>query len=80
MLEQQNSFIVRRIEGRSRLVIQSCVCDQEGRILSWETGIEEVGFEVFPERCNRGSVSYLKGEGVPRNWGIVSERIKKVFE
>ena len=35
--------------------------------------IKEVGFEVFPERCDRGAISYLEGEGVPENWGIVTE-------
>ena len=37
--------------------------------------IKEMGFEVFPERCDRGAISYLEGEGVPENWGIVTERI-----
>ena len=44
-----------------------------------ETRIEEVGFEVFPERCDRGTVSYLEGERVPKNWGVVTERIREVF-
>ena len=57
-----------------------CGYDQEGRILSWDTGVEDVGFEVFPERCDRGAISYLEGERVPKNWGIVSERIRKVFD
>ena len=61
-------------------MIQSCGCDQEGRRLSWETGIKEVGFEVFPERCDRGTISYLEGQGVPKNWSIVTERIGKVFD
>ena len=56
------SFIIRRVEKLSRSVIWSCGSDQEGR--SWETGIEEVGFEVLPERCNKGAISYLEGEGV----------------
>ena len=30
--------------------------------LSWETRVEEVGFEVFPKRCDRGTASYLEGE------------------
>ena len=38
-----------------------------GRKLSWETRIEEVGFEVFPERCDRWAISYLEGERVPKN-------------
>ena len=35
------------------------------RRLSWDTGIEKVGFEVFLERCDRWTVSYLEGESVP---------------
>ena len=61
-------------------VIGSCGCDQEGRTLSWETRIKEVGFEEFPERCNRGAISYLEGEGVPENQGIVTERIGEKFD
>ena len=30
--------------------------------LSWESRVEEVGVEVLPKRCNRGTVSYMKGE------------------
>ena len=56
-------------------MIQSYGCDQEERKLSWETGVEEVGFKVFPDLCNRGAISYLEGERVPQNWGIVTERI-----
>ena len=44
--------------------------------LSWETGIKEVGFEVFPERCNRGAISYLEGEGV----NIYKQRLKNNLE
>ena len=69
-----------KVKGRSRSVIQSCGCDQEGRKLSWKTRIKEVGFEVFPERCDRGAISYLEGEGVPENWGIVTERIGEMFD
>ena len=39
-----------------------------------------MGFEVLPKRCNRGTVSYMKGERVPKDWGIVTEGIKKVFD
>ena len=70
-------IIIWRVEGCSRSVIRSCGCDQEGRKLSWEAGIKEVGFEVFPETCNRGAISYLEGGRVPKNWGIVTERIGK---
>ena len=45
------------------------MCDQKGRKLSWETGVELVGFEVFPEGCDRGAISYMEGEGVPKNRG-----------
>ena len=61
-------------------MVRSCGCDQEGRRLSFETGAEEVGFGVFPKRCNRGAISYLEGKSVPTNWGIVTEGIKKVFD
>ena len=73
-------IIIGRVEGRSRSVIQDCGCDQEGRKLSWETRAEEVGFEVLPTRCNRGTVSYMKGEKVPKDWNIVTEGIRKVFD
>ena len=76
MLASQKSFIIRRVEGCSRSIIRSCGCGQEGRRLSWETGIKEVGSEVFPERCDRGAISYLEGEGVHKNWGVVTERIR----
>ena len=76
----QKSLIVRRVEGCSRSVTRGCGCDQEGRKLSWETGIEEMGFEMFPERCDRGNISYLEGEGVPKNLGLVTEGIRKVFD
>ena len=35
---------------------------------------------MFPERCNGGAISYLEGEGVPNNQGIVTERIVKVVD
>ena len=59
---------------------QNCGCDQEGRRLSWEIRVEEVGFEVFPKRCNRGTVSYMKGERVPKDRGIVTEGIREVLD
>ena len=39
-----------------------------------------MSFKVFPERCDRGAISYLEGERVPKNWGVVTERIRKVFD
>ena len=39
-------------------------------------GIVKMGFEVFPERCDRGKVSYLEGERVPKNGGVVTKRIR----
>ena len=38
-----------------------------------------MGYEVFPERYDRGAISYLEGEGVPKNRGIVTERIGEKF-
>ena len=61
-------------------MIQDYGCGQEGRKLSWETRAEEVGFEVLPKRCNRGAVSNMKGERVPKDRGIVTERIREVFD
>ena len=43
------------------------------------TRVEKVRFEVFPERCYRGTVSHLKEERVPKNWGVVTKRIREVF-
>ena len=45
-------------------MIVSYACDQKGRRLSWETGVEQVDFKVFPEGCDRGAFSYLEGETV----------------
>ena len=78
MLVKQTSFIIGRGEGHLGSVVQNFGCDQEGRRLSWETRVEEVGFEVCPKRYNRGTVSYLEGERVPKNWDIVTERIREV--
>ena len=39
-----------------------------------------MGFEVLPKRCNRRTVSYMKGERVPKDWDIVTEGIRKVFD
>ena len=32
---------------------------------------------MFPEGGDRGAISYLEGERVPKNRGIVTERIRK---
>ena len=38
-------------------------------------------FEVFPERCYRGTISYLEGERVTKSRGIVTERIaEKIYK
>ena len=34
-----------------------------------------MSFQVFPEGCDRGTVSYLEGERVPNNWRIETKRI-----
>ena len=39
-------------------------CDQKGRKLSWENGVEQMGFEVFPEGCDRGAISYWMDSSV----------------
>ena len=39
-----------------------------------------MGFEVFPERCDRGAISYLEWERVPKIQGIVTERIGEKFD
>ena len=28
---------------------------------------------MFSERCDRGAISYLEGERVPKNWCLVTE-------
>ena len=35
---------------------------------------------MFPERCDRGAISCFEGEGVPKNRGIVTERIGENFD
>ena len=34
-----------------------------------------MNFEVFPEGCDRWTVSYLERERVPKNWGKVTESV-----
>ena len=55
-------------------------CDQERRKLSRETRAEEVGFEVLTKKCNRWTVSHMKRERVPKDWGVVAEGIRKEFD
>ena len=47
--------------------------------LSWETRAEEVSFKVLPKRCNRGTISYMERERVPKGRGIVTKGVRKVF-
>ena len=35
---------------------------------------------MLPKRCNRGTISYMKRERVPKDWRIVTEGIRKVFD
>ena len=35
---------------------------------------------MFPVRCDRGAISYLEGERVSKNRGIVTERIGENFD
>ena len=57
----KQNYYHREVEGRSRLVIQDCE-----EKLSWEARAEEVSFQVLPKRCNRGTISYMKRERVPK--------------
>ena len=77
-LIKQNHYHM-EVKGRSRSVIQDW--DVTGREvnLSWEARAEEVSFEVLPKRCNRGTISYMERERVSKGRGIVTERIRKVF-
>ena len=47
--------------------------------LSWEARAEEMSYEVIPERSNRGTISYMERERVPKDRGIVTEGIRNVF-
>ena len=44
--------------------------------LSWEARAEEVSFEVLPKICNRGTISYMESERVPKARGRVTEGIR----
>ena len=74
-----NIFVIRIVEGQSGSVIRSYECDQNGRRLGGEPGVKQVSFQVGPEGCDRGNISYMEGESVSKNRGIVTERIRKVF-
>ena len=60
-------------------MIQSFGCDQQGRILIWETGVKEVGFVMFSEIYHTGAISFRKEKEFLRTGGILIERIRKVF-
>ena len=51
----------------------------QGKETRWGTGVKRVSFQVFPEGCDRGTVSYLEGGRVPKSRSIVAERIEKCF-
>ena len=64
-LIKQNHYHM-EVEGHSRSVTRIVgVTGREGR-LSWEARDEEVSFEVLPKRCNRGTISYMERERVPK--------------
>ena len=47
-----------------------------GRRLGGKTGVKQVSFQMFHGGCDRGTVSHLEGERVPKNRDILhSERI-----
>ena len=54
------------------MVIRTCGCDQKREKLS---GIEQQSFQVLPEGCDRGAISYLEGERVPKSRWIMTEGI-----
>ena len=35
---------------------------------------------MLPKRCSRGTVSFMKGERVPKDWGMMTEGIRKAFD
>ena len=72
-----DTLVIRIVEGQLRSVIRSFGCDQKGRRLGRETGVKQVSFQVFPEACDRWTISYLEGESFPKNRGIVTDRIGK---
>ena len=37
-------------------------------------------FRCFQKDATEGKFSYLEGERVSKNWGIVTERIRKMFD
>ena len=39
-----------------------------------------MSFEVFSEGCDKGAISYMEGERVPKNRGIVTEKTGKKFD
>ena len=41
--------------------------------LCWEARAEGVSFKVFPKICNRGTISYMERERVPKGRAIVTE-------
>ena len=47
--------------------------------LSWEARAEEVSLKVLHKRCNRGTISYMERERVPKGRGIVTEGVRKLF-
>ena len=52
----------------------------KGRETRWGTGDKQVSFQVFPEGCIRGIVSYMEGERDPKNRGIVTKRVCLICE
>ena len=39
--------------------------------LGRETRVKQMRFQVFPEGCDRKNISYLEGERVPKDRGII---------
>ena len=79
-MRQPNKIIIlgksRGIQGRQSRIVG--VTGREEK-LSWEAGAEEVSFKVLPKRCNRGTISYMERERVPKGRDIVTKGVRKLF-
>ena len=58
-------------------MIQNYGCDQEGRRQSWETGIEEVGFEVFLKDVTERLFPICKGKEFQRTGALSLKELEK---
>ena len=67
--------IIRRVEGRQGQKSEIAgVTKREGNLVA------KLELKRWVWRCYRGAISYLEGERVPKNRGIVTERIGEKFD